>query len=214
MFLKAFMAFTRSTNPSPGASHSDKWILSGRIFFNQTENKVYVQRALETFERKVLRTIFGPVQEQGCWRTRYNFELYRLYKEPQVIQIIRSNRLRRLGHVWRTPENNPTRLHTFKNTGAARARGRPSTRWLDDTENDIKILKIKNWQRAALDRLSWKKRAVEAATQITILVCSRLALQICKLAASLTRQECNGSILVPPVWLGEVTFPARLQQEK
>ncbi|GBN72424.1 hypothetical protein AVEN_273744-1 [Araneus ventricosus] len=43
------------------------------------------------------------------------------------------------------------------------ARGRPSTRWLDDTENDIKILKIKNWQRVALDRLSWKKRAVEAA---------------------------------------------------
>ncbi|GBM24228.1 hypothetical protein AVEN_272050-1 [Araneus ventricosus] len=36
---------------------------------------VDVQRALETFERKVLRTIFGPVQEQGCWRTRYNFEL-------------------------------------------------------------------------------------------------------------------------------------------
>ncbi|GBN86028.1 hypothetical protein AVEN_208269-1 [Araneus ventricosus] len=175
------------------------FIFSNENFFNQTERpKVYVQRALETFERKVLRTIFGPVQEQGCYRTRYNFELYRLYKEPQVTQIIRSNRLRWLGHVWRTPENNPTRLHTFKNTGGARARGRPSTRWLGDTENDIKILKIKNWQRVSLDRLSWKKRAVEAATQITILACSKLALQICKLAASLTRQECNGSILVPP----------------
>lgn len=127
------------------------------------------QRALEAFERKVLRTIFGPVQEQGCWRTRYNFELYRLYKEPQVTQIIRSNRLRWLGHVWRTPENNPTRLYTFKNPEGARARGRPSTRWLDDTENDIKILKIKNWQRVALDRLSWKKRAVEAAK-----TCNRL----------------------------------------
>ncbi|GFU16138.1 uncharacterized protein TNCV_2048391 [Trichonephila clavipes] len=42
-------------------------------------------RALKTFERKALRTIFGPVKDQGCWRTRYNFELYRLYKEPQVI---------------------------------------------------------------------------------------------------------------------------------
>ncbi|GBM36009.1 hypothetical protein AVEN_78104-1 [Araneus ventricosus] len=110
---------------------------------------VDVQRALETFERKELRTIFGPVQEQGCWRTRYNLELYRLYKEPQVTQIIRSNRLRWLGHVWRTPENNPTRFHTFKNPEGARDRGRPSTRWLDDTENDIKILKIKNWQRVA-----------------------------------------------------------------
>ncbi|GBM97204.1 hypothetical protein AVEN_121995-1 [Araneus ventricosus] len=130
---------------------------------------VDVQRALETFERKVLRTIFGPVQEQGCWRTRYNFELYRLYKEPQVTQIIRSNRLRWLGHVWRTPKNNPTRLHTFEYPRGARAQSRPSTRWLDDTENDIKILKIKNWQRVDLDRLSWKKCAVEAAK-----TCNRL----------------------------------------
>ncbi|GBN61449.1 hypothetical protein AVEN_201465-1 [Araneus ventricosus] len=93
----------------------------------------------------------------------------RLYKEPQVTQIIRSNRLRWLGHVWRTSENNPTRLHTFKNPGGTRARGRPSTRWLDDTENGFKILKIKNWQRVALDCLSWKKHAVEAAK-----TCNRL----------------------------------------
>ncbi|GFV72557.1 uncharacterized protein TNCV_4084571 [Trichonephila clavipes] len=52
---------------------------------------------LETFERNALRTIFGPVKDQGCWRTRYNLELYRLYKEPQVTQVIRSNRLRWLG---------------------------------------------------------------------------------------------------------------------
>ncbi|GBO22750.1 hypothetical protein AVEN_52737-1 [Araneus ventricosus] len=83
------------------------------------------------------------------------------------------------------PENNPTRLHAFKNPGGARARGRPSTRWLDDTENDIKISKIKNWQRVALDRLSWKKCAVEAATQITILVCSKLAADLYFKSASL-----------------------------
>ncbi|GFS79500.1 reverse transcriptase domain-containing protein [Trichonephila clavipes] len=58
-------------------------------------------RALETFERKALRTIFGPVKDQGCWRTRYNFELYRLYKESKVTQVIRSNRLRWLGNIWR-----------------------------------------------------------------------------------------------------------------
>ncbi|GFV42538.1 uncharacterized protein TNCV_3718711 [Trichonephila clavipes] len=62
-------------------------------------------RTLETFERKALRTIFGSVKDQGCWRTRYNFELYWLYKEPQVTQVIRSNKLRWLGHIWRSPEN-------------------------------------------------------------------------------------------------------------
>ncbi|GBM24689.1 hypothetical protein AVEN_46189-1 [Araneus ventricosus] len=67
----------------------------------------------------------------------------------------------------------------------ARARGRPSTRWLDDTENDIKILKIKNWQRVALDRLSWKKRAVEAAKTCYALKEEGrivLSLSVCQLA--------------------------------
>ncbi|GFY33942.1 endonuclease-reverse transcriptase [Trichonephila clavipes] len=106
-------------------------------------------RALETFERKALRTIFGPVKDQGCWRTRYNFELYRLYKEPQVTQVIRSNRLRWLGHIWRSHENNQTRAYTFKNSMGSRTRGRPPTRWEDDVENDLKTLNIKNWQRVS-----------------------------------------------------------------
>ncbi|GIY26113.1 hypothetical protein CEXT_462321 [Caerostris extrusa] len=52
------------------------------------------------FERKILRAKFGPVQEGGRWRIRYNFELYWLYIQPQIIQVIYSNRLRWLGHVW------------------------------------------------------------------------------------------------------------------
>ncbi|GFU12326.1 endonuclease-reverse transcriptase [Trichonephila clavipes] len=126
-------------------------------------------RALETFERKALRTIFGHVKDQGCWRTRYNFELYRLYKEPQVTQVIRSNRLRWLGHIWRSPENNQIRTYTFKNPMGSRTRGRPPTRWRDDVENDLKTLYIKNWQRAAAYRWNWRKRAVEAAK-----TCNRL----------------------------------------
>ncbi|GFV50840.1 endonuclease-reverse transcriptase [Trichonephila clavipes] len=111
-------------------------------------------RALETLERKALRTIFGPVKDQGCWRTRYNFELYRFYKEPQVIQVIRSNRLRWLGHIWRSLENYQNRAYTFKNPMGSRTRGRPSTRWIyiDDVENDLKSLNIKNWQRVAAYR--------------------------------------------------------------
>ncbi|GFV46439.1 endonuclease-reverse transcriptase [Trichonephila clavipes] len=129
-------------------------------------------RALETFERKALRTIFGPVKDQGCWRTRYNFELYRLYKEPQVTQEViraRSNRLRWLGHIWISPENNQTRAYTFKNPMGSRTRGRPPTRWIDDVENDLKTLNIKNWQRDVAYRWNWKKRVVEAAK-----TCNRL----------------------------------------
>ncbi|GFV48775.1 endonuclease-reverse transcriptase [Trichonephila clavipes] len=86
-----------------------------------------------------------------------------LYKEPQVTQVIRSNRLRWLGHIWRSPENNQTKAYTFKNPMGSRARGRPPTRWIDDVENDLKTLNIKNWQRVSAYRWNWRKRAVEAA---------------------------------------------------
>ncbi|GFU77581.1 DUF4817 domain-containing protein [Trichonephila clavipes] len=92
-----------------------------------------------------------------------------LYKEPQVTQVIRSNRLRWLGHIWRSLENNQTRAYTFKNRMGSRTRGRPPRRWIDDVENDLKTLNIKNWQRFDAYRWNWKKRAVEAAK-----TCNRL----------------------------------------
>ncbi|GFT44685.1 uncharacterized protein TNCV_2844831 [Trichonephila clavipes] len=66
-----------------------------------------------------------------------------LQKEPQVTQVIRSNRLRWLGHIWRSLENNQTRAYTFKNPMGSRTRGRPATRWIDNVENDLKTLNIK-----------------------------------------------------------------------
>ncbi|GFX37302.1 hypothetical protein TNCV_76461 [Trichonephila clavipes] len=45
-----------------------------------------------------------------------------------IPQVIRSNRLRWLGHIWRSPENNQTRAYTFKNPKGSRTRGRPPTR--------------------------------------------------------------------------------------
>ncbi|GFT32612.1 HTH_Tnp_Tc3_2 domain-containing protein [Trichonephila clavipes] len=45
----------------------------------------------------------------------------------------------------------------------SRTRGRPPTRWIDDVENDLKSLNIKNWQRVAAYRWNWRKRAMEAA---------------------------------------------------
>jgi hypothetical protein len=37
---------------------------------------------LQIFERRILRRIYGPVNEGGIWRIRYNNELYKLYNEP------------------------------------------------------------------------------------------------------------------------------------
>jgi hypothetical protein len=61
---------------------SETWTLS-----KNSEN------ALSTFERKILRRIYGPVQDNGQWRIRYNKELYELYGEPDLVTRIKLKRL-------------------------------------------------------------------------------------------------------------------------
>ena len=65
---------------------------------------------VDTFERKILRRIIGPIQENSSWRLRYNNELYQIYKEIPVSKFIRIQRLRWAGHVMRMEDGrNPKR---------------------------------------------------------------------------------------------------------
>jgi hypothetical protein len=51
------------------------------------------EQMLNTFERKILRRIYGPTYEKGCWHSRWNNELYSLYKEPNIVEDIKIRRL-------------------------------------------------------------------------------------------------------------------------
>jgi hypothetical protein len=51
------------------------------------------ERLLTVFERRILRCIFGAVQENGVWRKRYNHELCELFNEPDIVIYIKINRL-------------------------------------------------------------------------------------------------------------------------
>jgi hypothetical protein len=51
------------------------------------------EQMLNTFKRKILRRICGPIQEEGCWCPRWNNELYGLYKEPNIVEDIKIRRL-------------------------------------------------------------------------------------------------------------------------
>ena len=55
---------------------------------------------INTWERKVLRRIFGPVTDNGVWRIRTNKEPD-LYQETDLITLIRIQHIKRLGHVQR-----------------------------------------------------------------------------------------------------------------
>jgi hypothetical protein len=57
---------------------SETWVLS----------KSY-ENTLGVFERKILRAIFGPTNENGEWRIKYNNELYTLHKESDIVTYIK-----------------------------------------------------------------------------------------------------------------------------
>ncbi|GFW98686.1 alpha-2 adrenergic receptor [Trichonephila clavipes] len=42
------------------------------------------EEALGIFMRKTLRCILGGIQVNGSWRRRFNLELYKIYKQPDI----------------------------------------------------------------------------------------------------------------------------------
>ena len=43
---------------------------------------------LGVFERKILRAIFGPTNDNGEWRIKYDNKLYTLYKQSDVVHLV------------------------------------------------------------------------------------------------------------------------------
>ena len=60
------------------------------------------EQYLRIFERRILRKIFGPVEnEDGFWRIRKNYELNDLIKKADIVRFVKSKRMAWLGHVIR-----------------------------------------------------------------------------------------------------------------
>jgi hypothetical protein len=87
------------------------------------------EQYLSIFECKILRKIFGPVQnEDGFWRIRMNHELSKLKGNADIVRFIKSRRIAWLGHVMRMDEKRtPKRALEWKPIGR-RIRGRPRKR--------------------------------------------------------------------------------------
>jgi hypothetical protein len=53
-------------------------------------------------KNRVLRRIFGPKREEVAaanWRRLHNEELHNLYTSPSISRVIKSRRMRWVGHV-------------------------------------------------------------------------------------------------------------------
>jgi hypothetical protein len=88
------------------------------------------EQMLNTFERKILRRIYGPTHEGGCWRPRWNNELYSLYKEPIIVEDIKIRRLEWAGQIVRMEEERIPKKVLNGNFHTTRPMGKPRIRWM------------------------------------------------------------------------------------
>jgi hypothetical protein len=52
-----------------------------------------IENIINSYERKTLRRILGPINDNGIWRIRYNKEIYTLYGDQELSSVIKLRRL-------------------------------------------------------------------------------------------------------------------------
>jgi hypothetical protein len=80
--------------------------------------------------RTELRRIFGPKREEdGTWRKLHSDELNNLYSSPNIVRVIKSRRMRWVGHVARMGEGRGVYRALVGRPDGKRPLGRPRRRW-------------------------------------------------------------------------------------
>jgi hypothetical protein len=107
------------------------------------------EHRLRVFENRVLRKIFVPTREDRSWRNLHNDELHSLYSSPNIVRVIKSRRMRWVGHV--------THLGGWGEVFTGIWLGRPRHRWEDNIKMDLWEIGINgaNWIHLALNRVQW-----------------------------------------------------------
>ena len=109
--------------------------------------------------------MYGPAQaNDGTWRIKTIEELKILIKKETIVRFIKSQRLRWAAHVIRMDT-----IRTVKNlneweTFSSRPVGRPRLRWLEQVEEDLKKMKVKNWRKKCKERRLWNEIVKQAKT--------------------------------------------------
>jgi hypothetical protein len=64
------------------------------------------------FERKVLRKIFGPTNENSFWRIKTKQEVDKIIKHKNIIHFVTAQRLGRFGHIEESKKQEWLRQYT------------------------------------------------------------------------------------------------------
>ena len=121
---------------------------------------------LMTWERKILKKIYGPSKKNGRWRIKTNEELMTKYKTPDTVSIIKIRRLECLGHVVRMNETRSVKKIFEGKLEGRRGRGRPRLRWKNDVEDDLRKRGVKRWRTKASEREEWASIIKEAKAKL------------------------------------------------
>ena len=111
------------------------------------------------FENMVLR-IFGPRRDvvTGEWRGLHNEELKDLYSSPNIVRVIKSRRMRWVGHVAHMGEKRSVYRVLVGKPEGRRPLGRPRRRWVDNIRMDLQEVRCgyMDWIGLAQDTDRWR----------------------------------------------------------
>ena len=107
------------------------------------------------------------------WGKRYSRELEELYNEPNVVNVIKSSRLKWAGHVVQMDDNKLPKKILWTDPGSKRGSGQPKSRWLWGggvwcvcvcvcVDADARKLDCRNWLAAGHHRKCWQNFLEEA----------------------------------------------------
>ena len=87
----------------------------------------------------MLRRIFGPRRDEvtGEWRRLHKEELNDLYSSPNIVRVIKSRRMRWVGHAARIGEERGAYRVLVGKPERKRPPGRPRCRWVDNIRMDL-----------------------------------------------------------------------------
>ena len=121
------------------------------------------EHRLSIFEHKILRRIYGPVNDGGKWRIRTNQEIHQQCGENDIVKFCKLSRLKWAGHViCQDDDDDLSRRVLLSEPEEKRPRGRPRLRWEDGVEEDVERLGCRKWKVAALNCEGWRKLLKEA----------------------------------------------------
>jgi hypothetical protein len=93
---------------------------------------------MSSTKKKILRRIYGLVVAQGTWRIRNDQELSELHKYVDVVADVKLEILEWIGHVVRMDQGRTVKKIFESKPEGSRRRGRPSLRWMEDVEKDLR----------------------------------------------------------------------------